>query len=332
MQASEKDETRTPPLSLDLVHAAHASGAFDALAAATYAHLTRQTGASGPDRELIGDFWAVVVKDDGVFWDHVLRRCDTDAAVAAYVLRCFRNHVSKVACPVHGEPVWLRSRMRHLLHANGAGLFVSARGGQRSAVYGLVSWRRSLETAGVYSGDWSEHEPACRRYPRFERRAVSERRGPYSDEDIIEGARRLLDIVSRYAAAYILSNGVERFWAACTYFDVIPFADPAELERHGAGQDCLAEVDEVVTAAFESLPERQRGILISYTLPRLVAQPGADRVTLHEIADRLGVSHQTVANEEKRGLAALRATFEALGPSSDELLLWCRRFVDKYGK
>ncbi|MBN1671323.1 MAG: hypothetical protein JXR37_09835 [Kiritimatiellae bacterium] len=318
-------------LGLGTVREALKAGAFRKLELQAYAYLARETHLSEQDRELIGQFWSVAMREPASFWRHVERRCDTNESVCAYLLRAFRNHVAKTRCPFEGEPVWLRARVRFLLRTNAGPVFAAEKQG-RNPVYGLAVWQETFAALGVYAGDWLEFEAACRRFPPFQRRPVSERKGPYADEDLLEGLQRLLGIVMQYAAGYVLSHGLEQYWAACTNFCVTAFADPSAMDRQMAPDSpLLMEIDEIVARAVGELSERQRRVLLGYTIPRFCERKAAEKATLHDTAKELGVSHQTVANEEKRALAALREAFQLQEPSVDELQLWCRRLLDTYG-
>lgn len=318
-------------LTLDLVRGALEEHDFDELVRITYDALARTVRVVAADPlaqargELIGEFCGdYVLRGAGRFWESVLSRCDTNAAVARYVRHCFISFCNKSIGAdnfASSERAWFRKRLRILLRRPEFRHEPTPAG----KVYGLAEWLDRATTRGVYRGEWTEFTAECERWPHLARQPVSERRGPYADDEVAGAVHRLMTVSQKFSPANILAMGVERFWVDVGGPDIV------ELQSFDGAQTASPapmEVRETAELALSQLTDRQRFVLSAYTIPKSQTAPGHRTPTLSTLARQLGVSIETIRTEGEAALSRIREVFESQALSDEEHIACTRALIE----
>lgn len=285
----------------------------------------RPSGVSEEDWEDTKQSFLADLSGDGAwFWRNVRCRTASTSALCALIRRVLRNRHWKGVERRYGEKMWLVRRTMDLLTENRRSQF-QCRPWNQHDLYGLASWSETPETIGEYTGKWSF--AIIKDLAPFPRRLDSANVGPFADEYIEDGCVRLLEICVQYCRRTALGRGL----ASSGWYHLIEVGaqDLASLElmveegtadariRVRGSDETLDPVYATTVAELgEGLTERQKSVLVEYTLPRVCRQEGSQAPTLHDVGEQLGVSHGTVFNDEKQTLAKLKALLEEYGATT----------------
>ncbi|HQM85878.1 MAG TPA: hypothetical protein PLD55_14465 [bacterium] len=77
-------------------------------------------------------------------------------------------------------------------------------------VYGNIKWN-DYKTAGIYQGLWVQHIDKINEFEQYEVREVSEKKQPYSNEQLIDGTKRLHIICGQYLSPEHIMKGLEHW-------------------------------------------------------------------------------------------------------------------------
>ena len=264
----------------------------------------------------VGETFCPDAQDDRMaFWRFVLRRCDTNASLGGYVVKCFQHYCSKQKCKENREYAALYSIINRSLK-NGANrntvcMQVVPSHGKRQEVsyYGLTTWSKTIEQVGIFDGDWAPVKARDDR-DRITHFSLNHKtNGNYDGEDVIAACALLLELAGQYCRASILSFGISTFWVKCNALSperTISIDEELEIgHEYPAPSTCddsyAFDVYPIVVEFVEDHFER-RELTVIYN--RLLVEE-TERKTLHELGELLEVSHVTVTNIEKRAIKRL---------------------------
>jgi hypothetical protein len=119
-------------------------------------------------------------------------------------------------------------------------------------VYGDIKWG-DYKARGIYQGLWVQHIDAIKKFEQYEVREVSEKKQPYSSEQLIEGTKRLHIICGQYLSPEHIMKGLEHWMHLNEHVFSIQDKDFPELEeRSSTGNDFSNSCSDFEVARFFS--------------------------------------------------------------------------------